>query len=813
MNNPFNISDNQLEALLTSFIEWYQKDAKEKDYAEKQKQRAESLRNTLLNKQHLENTSDDDLFKAIKKYLKTLEGPVSIHLGEERITDEIQNIKRNLRYLIDSQDEPFQKAEEILEGKYKIKFFSKAFWSPILQAHHPQELPNWNNKTENFLKKLGVNIQKAKLSTSQKYKLISDAFSYLKKLDSGQNFFTLNHLMHYGTAVKEGSDRIDRLRGIKSPDGEGEKKYWQIAPGEKARLWDDFKSESIAAIGWGELNLDLKDKSKKDLSVLYKKTYAGATDHQVKFEMHQLLNFLSIKPGDKIIANKGKESLLGVGEVKSGYKFRPERSEYRHTVDVDYYRISDEGIPIPSNLKGKFGKTIVPLTKTEFETLEALLEETDGNSKKNAWIFQANPAYYDLIAASKSLKEMTWGVSQNKTQIHSGDTVYLWNSGLKAGIVAVAEITSEPKTIAMPEYEKPFIQKQERFQKESTRVYMAIRRILEPLILKETLLKDEILSNLRILKSPRGSNFLLSQDEADRLKELTQSFSKDDALRDLFLIEEEFDFILSRLKAKKNIILQGPPGVGKTFIAKRLAYTIMKAKDDSRVIMIQFHQSYSYEDFIQGFRPNHEGKFDLKSSIFYDFCLKAQHDLNRSYFFIIDEINRGNLSKIFGEILMLIETDKRGEEFALPLTYAQSIEDKFYIPENLYIIGTMNTADRSLAMVDYALRRRFTFIDLEPEFQSPKFETYLKSKNLSDNLIIKIKEKMTELNKRISEDTKNLGPGYQIGHSYFCPNATEESYNEEWYLSVIKSEIKPLLKEYWFDDPQKVDTLIDYLKK
>ena len=133
--------------------------------------------------------------------------------------------------------------------------------------------------------------------------------------------------------------------------------------------------------------------------------------------------------------------------------------------------------------------------------------------------------------------------------------------------------------------------------------------------------------------------------------------------------------------------------MGKTFIAKKIAYEIMGNMNDAQIEMVQFHQSYSYEDFIQGLRPNKKG-FELRNGIFYNFCQQALAHPERQFFFIIDEINRGNLSKIFGELLMLIETDKRGEKYAIKLTYAEDEEDTFYVPENLYIIGTMNTADR-----------------------------------------------------------------------------------------------------------------------
>lgn len=221
----------------------------------------------------------------------------------------------------------------------------------------------------------------------------------------------------------------------------------------------------------------------------------------------------------------------------------------------------------------------------------------------------------------------------------------------------------------------------------------------------------------------------------------------------------------------------------------------MGEKDDSRIGMIQFHQNYSYEDFIMGYRPVEDG-FKLKYGVFYQFCEQALNDPHKVYYFIIDEINRGNISKIFGELMMLIESDKRGSDYAVPLTYT---ENKFYIPENVYIIGTMNTADRSLAMIDYALRRRFCFINMKPAFNNLNFKGYLENKggDLS-NIII---DKITRLNKTIENDV-SLGEEFCIGHSYFCMN--KDIVTEEDYKNIIRYEILPLLSEYWFDDTDKV---------
>lgn len=272
----------------------------------------------------------------------------------------------------------------------------------------------------------------------------------------------------------------------------------------------------------------------------------------------------------------------------------------------------------------------------------------------------------------------------------------------------------------------------------------------------------------------------------------SNTYTKADFLKEVFMDSNKYETLKTLLFKKKNIILQGAPGVGKTFTAKRFAYSLLEEKDEDKIKMIQFHQNYSYEDFIMGYRPN-EKHFELKYGPFYTFCKKAAKDLENEYFFIIDEINRGQMSKIFGELLMLIEADKRGE--ALPLVYT---DEEFNVPKNLYILGMMNTADRSLAMIDYALRRRFSFVDFHPAFETESFKKYTSEKNSKqyNDLISKI----IKLNKEILQDP-SLGEGFQIGHSYFCTN---ERITETWLSSVVDYEIIPLLKEYWFDEVDKI---------
>lgn len=312
---------------------------------------------------------------------------------------------------------------------------------------------------------------------------------------------------------------------------------------------------------------------------------------------------------------------------------------------------------------------------------------------------------------------------------------------------------------------------------------------------------DDAAANPRILA--------LYQAEGDAVFEGEEEvgfdpYSVDDAVKSLFLPESNVRHMLHLLRTKKNLIIQGPPGVGKTFVAKRLAFALMEEKDTDRLAMVQFHQSYSYEDFIQGYRPS-EQTFTLKNGHFFRFCQTAQQDPDNDYVFIIDEINRGNLSRIFGELMMLIESDKRGAEWGIQLAYSEPGDPLFYVPANLHIVGLMNTADRSLAIVDYALRRRFAFVDLAPGFQSPAFRTQLQERGASTALVNKIVNRMSALNAEIENDRVNLGSGFRIGHSYFCPNHDDIVYTDSWYRSVVETEIAPLLREYWFDMPEKAE--------
>jgi 5-methylcytosine-specific restriction protein B len=329
---------------------------------------------------------------------------------------------------------------------------------------------------------------------------------------------------------------------------------------------------------------------------------------------------------------------------------------------------------------------------------------------------------------------------------------------------------------------------------------------------------------MEFFEKKMGSLFKLTEVEYNHIMDLTEEtsiaptsisvehvdYSDNDFLKEVFLDRGTLLKLKRLLKKKKNLILQGPPGVGKTFMAKKLAYAFLEERAVDRVKMIQFHQNYTYEDFVIGYKPKEEG-FSLEKGIFHKLCQKARENPDKKYFIIIDEINRGNISKIFGELLMLIEADKRGEEYNVKLSYSH---EDFHVPENLYIIGLMNTADRSLAIIDYALRRRFVFYTVQPGFKTESFKAY--QERLESVHFDKLIEAVDQLNEEVIKEDRTLGKDYQIGHSFFCnldPVKMKNGEDKRELEMIIECEIEPLLYEYWFDQDEKAAEEVQKLKK
>ena len=342
--------------------------------------------------------------------------------------------------------------------------------------------------------------------------------------------------------------------------------------------------------------------------------------------------------------------------------------------------------------------------------------------------------------------------------------------------------------------------------------------LLSPVPYSEILTNPVLKNSEPVMNRCQGSLFRLTYNEYEEIMRLIRKdnpepieeedepieqnapYTDKDFLKEVYMDEQQLQTMKSLLLRKKNLILQGAPGVGKTFAAKRLAYALMGEKDASRVDIIQFHQNYSYEDFVMGYKPNVEGSFSLNNGIFYEFCQKARLHRDMPYFLIIDEINRGNLSKIFGELLQLIEADYR--EQPIQLAYNKQ---RFSVPNNVYIIGMMNTADRSLAMIDYALRRRFSFFEMKPGFKTQGFQEEIKKHN--NPLLNKLVDAIVELNKVIESDD-SLGSGFCIGHSYLCN--LDKEYDLE---SIVEYDIIPMLREYWFDNDIKFNQQSQNLRK
>ena len=324
---------------------------------------------------------------------------------------------------------------------------------------------------------------------------------------------------------------------------------------------------------------------------------------------------------------------------------------------------------------------------------------------------------------------------------------------------------------------------------------------------------EEIIKDLEILLhcyEKFANSIVLNQVSQVQPNEENQAiYNTSNIIEDgCFMESSELEKIIVKLKTKKNLILQGPPGTGKTWLAKRLGYALIGSRDRSKVRSVQFHPNLSYEDFIRGWRPSADGKLSLIDGPFMEAIEFARNNPG-PYVVVVEEINRGNPAQIFGEMLTLLQADKRIADEGLELSYRRFDGERIFIPDNLYLIGTMNIADRSLALVDLALRRRFAFIDLRPNLNSQWEKWLVERCNIPSSLVNEIKMRIDKLNDQITKD-QSLGSQFQIGHSYVTPSLKIEN-PKEWFKQVVETEISPLLNEYWFDNHQIAQSAKDNL--
>lgn len=672
-------------------------------------------------------------------------------------------------------DKSVRDSYDALRNQYLIKFNLTIglFWI------RPDRFLPLDSRSQKSLKALGITLDNTQFLSYDKYEQVMKELK--AKMDS-EEIEQMSYAEFSHGAYLKTSDTHEMVKE-QEQSGASLVTYWMYSPGEDACYWDMCKEEGVMCLGWdmmgNYLDYSSRDEITKELKKRYEKDSKFTNDSLAIWQFAH-----EIKEGDVVFAKKGRNIILGRGVVKSDYYYDKSKETYCNLRKVEWTHVGEWNTESPQAMK-----TLTNITKyTDYVKKLNLLFEGDGVSAASAdkqyWWLVANPKIWSLydIRVGEEQSYTLYNEKGNKRNIFKH-----FLSAKKGDVVLGYEASPTKKVVAQLVISK---------ENDGKAIYFKKTEDLSNPIDLATLKTIPELADMEYIKNQQGSFFKVTPDEysiimklvGGKTKPACEKFTKQDFLNDVYVTENDFDKLKAVLLRKKNLILQGAPGVGKTYAAKKLAYAIMGVKDGDRIEMVQFHQNYSYEDFIMGFKPNKQGGFELQEGVFYRFCKRALEDRDRAYFFIIDEINRGNLSKIFGELLMLIEESHRDETLHLPY-----MDDGFSVPSNLFIIGMMNTADRSLAMIDYALRRRFSFFSMKPGFDTPSFIKYkesLKSKRLN-----KLIEAVGNLNKDISEDP-SLGPGFCIGHSYFCDLKDKIAD----LPNIVEFDILPMLREYWFDN-------------
>ena len=688
-------------------------------------------------------------------------------------------------------DKDIEEAYNALKNQYLIKYniTMGLFWI------RPDKYLALDGNNKAKLASLGIASFDGRFVQYKEYKAIMERLD--DKIASGEincsNYADFSHEAY----IKDDS-RTKDTTSVKSSTN-NQKMYWTFSPGEQASKWDFCVNEGVMCIGWDKLGDYSQYSSIEETNQAIKRFYpTGGSAKNDTLAVWQFLN--EMKLGDVVFAKKGRNTIIGRGIVESEYMFDDNLPNYKHIRRVKW---TDVGEWKTEEVHAMKTLTNVTRYKDYVDRLNALIDgnkipEHKDSKGKQYWWLTGSPKYWspsndwevggDIDYTLYNEKGNKRRVFKHFYEAKPGDLVIAYESSPVLQIVALGRVVSET------DGEVLYIRKTE--------------ELLSPVPYTEILNNPNLKESEPVMNRCQGSLFRLSEDEYEEIMRLIRRdnpepvedeeeeteentiYSDEDFLNDVYMDMHQLQTLKSLLNRKKNLILQGAPGVGKTFAAIRLAYAIMGEKDEDRVKIIQFHQNYSYEDFVMGYKPNAEKGFSLVNGIFYDICQQAKLHHDVPYFLIIDEINRGNLSKIFGELLQLIEADYRDS----PIQLAYN-KQRFSVPSNLYLIGMMNTADRSLAMIDYALRRRFSFYEMKPAFENSSFKEYVEEKH--DPRLNNLVKALMELNKVIADDD-SLGNGFCIGHSYLCN--LEGKYDLE---SIVEYDIVPMLREYWFDNDER----------
>ena len=639
---------------------------------------------------------------------------------------------------------------------------------------------------------------------------------------------------------------------------EQERGYWLYTPGEGAARWEEFRTAGIMALNWDRIGDPTSYPNEEAVIEALEAGY-GDWGGRPTGAAGMIRDFTyTMRPGDVVYARRGPTEIIGRGVVRSEFRYDNARPAYRCVRDIEWTHVGSW--PLDRRVGAVTLQRVTENTSYNPAQLESLFRDRNASGASTAsaqaqgvgdsdkakkqelqhWLYTPGEGAarweefrtagimalnWDRVGDLASFPDKEslldalythygdWGGRPRRAAdsvwdyIHAmkpGDIVYVrrsFNEIVGRGVVRSDYRYDEDRSSfrAVRDVEWTHVG--------SWPLEQRIGRLMLQRLTENTKYTPDQLNALIGIEDPRFSSSVDERLGNNDLDEADEHYTSTDFLDEVFLRPEDLEQMLGLLRRKKNLILQGAPGTGKTFAAKRLAYALMGETDDSRVEVVQFHQSTAYEDVVVGLRPTAEGGFAAAEGVFARFCRRAAADPGRDYVFIIDEINRANISKAFGELLMLIEAEHRGEALRLPVS-----GELLSVPKRLHIIGMMNTADRGLALIDYALRRRFAFFEMRPALDHPGFLRHVEA--VGSSRLEALVDVVRRLNQRIAED-EALGPGFQIGHSYLClpaGNPENPGGTDADVTSMVRYELEPLVREYWFDNPAAMDESIHELE-